>query len=161
MIEKVSPPVKSNSNPENILCAPPLFRTKPIFQIFQDFLRSFLKTAEKFLIIKKERRGESVGERKQQLYSYFENIDDDKKQFALDTIDEYLFFLDRMTELKKLPYIRVSKSNPERQELTPAAKLIKEYSQAIDAKRKTLLMILYRVENSAADELLAKLEEFE
>ena len=102
-----------------------------------------------------------MDERKQQLYSYFENIDDDKKQFALDTIDEYLLFIDRMRELRALPYIRVSKSNPERQELTPAAKLIKEYSQAIDAKRKTLLMILYRVENSAADELLAKLKEFE
>ena len=102
-----------------------------------------------------------MDERKQHLYSYFENIDDDKKQFALDTLDEYLFFLDRMRELRALPYIRVSKSNPERQELTPAAKLIKEYSQAIDAKRKTLLMILYRVENSAADELIAKLKEFE
>ena len=107
------------------------------------------------------KRGVCVDDRKKQLYSFFENTDEDKKQFALDTIDEYLFFLDRMRELRALPYIRVSKSNPERQELTPAAKLIKEYSQAIDAKRKTLLMILYRVENSAADELLAKLKEFE
>ena len=41
------------------------------------------------------------------------------------------------------------------------AKLIKEYSQVMDAKRGTLLRILYRVENSAADELLAKLSEFE
>ena len=98
---------------------------------------------------------------KEELRSYFELVDEDKKQFALDTLDEYLFFLDRMRELRALPYIRVSKSNPERQELTPAAKLIKEYSQAIDAKRKTLLMILYRMENSAADELLAKLAEFE
>ena len=49
----------------------------------------------------------------------------------------------------------------EKQELTPAAKLIKEYSQAVDNKRKVLLMILYRVESSAADELLAKLSEFE
>lgn len=100
-------------------------------------------------------------DRKAQLRGYFANIDEDKKQFALDTIDEYLFFLERINELKKLPYIRVHKSNPEKQELTPAAKLIREYSQAIDAKRKTLLMILYRVENSAADDLLKKLAEFE
>jgi hypothetical protein len=38
---------------------------------------------------------------------------------------------------------------------------VREYSQAVDAKRKTLLMILYRVENSAADDLLAKLAEYE
>lgn len=97
----------------------------------------------------------------EQIKAFFENVDEDKKQFALDTVDEYIFFLERIAELKKLPYIRVSKRDPERQELTPAAKLIREYSQAVDAKRKTLLMILYRVENSAADELLSKLAEFE
>ena len=99
--------------------------------------------------------------RSEQIKAFFDNVDEDKKQFALDTVDEYIFFRDRIAELKKLPYIRVSKRDPERQELTPAAKLIREYSQAVDAKRKTLLMILYRVENSAADELLAKLAEFE
>lgn len=98
---------------------------------------------------------------KEQLQAFFDNVDEDKKQFALDTIDEYLFFVGRIAELKKLPYIRVNKANPERQELTPAAKLVKEYSQAVDAKRKTLLMILYRVETSAADDLLKKLAEFE
>lgn len=98
---------------------------------------------------------------KEQLQAFFKNVDDDKKQFAFDTIDEYLFFVERIAELKKLPYIRVDKNNPERQQLTPAAKLIREYSQAVDSKRKTLLMILYRVETSAADELLAKLAEFE
>ena len=98
---------------------------------------------------------------KEELQAFFANVDEDKRQFALDTIDEYLFFVGRIAELKNLPYIRVDKNNPERQELTPAAKLIREYSQAVDAKRKTLLMILYRVENSAADDLLAKLKEFE
>jgi hypothetical protein len=97
----------------------------------------------------------------EQLRAFFANVDEDKRQFAYDTIDEYLFFTERIAELRQLPYIRVHKSNPEKQELTPAAKLIREYSQAVDAKRKTLLMILYRVENSAADELLAKLAEFE
>lgn len=98
---------------------------------------------------------------KEELRAFFELVDEDKRQFALDTIDEYCFFTERIAELKKLPYIRVNKKDPQRQELTPAAKLIKEYSQVIDAKRKTLLTILYRVENSAADELLSKLAEFE
>lgn len=100
-------------------------------------------------------------ERRTQLRGFFANVDEDKRSIAYDTIDEYLFFLDRIAELKKLPYIRVSKTNPERQELTPAAKLIREYSQAVDAKRKTLLTILYRVETSAADELLERLAAFE
>jgi hypothetical protein len=100
-------------------------------------------------------------ERAEQLKAFFDNVDEDKRQFALDTVDEYLFFIDRIAELRKLPFIRVDKKNPERQMLTPAAKLIREYSQAVDAKRKTLLMILYRVENTAADELLNVLKQFE
>ena len=99
--------------------------------------------------------------RADELKAFFKNVDEDKRQFACDCIDEYCFFIERINELKNLPYIRYDKKNPQRQELTPAAKLIKEYSQAIDNKRKTLLMILYRVESSAADELLAKLAEFE
>lgn len=97
----------------------------------------------------------------EELKEFFQNIDEDKRQFAYDTIDEYCFFLERINELKKLPYIRVSKKSPEVQQLTPAAKLIKDYSQALDAKRATLLRMLYRVETSEADALLAKLAEFE
>lgn len=100
-------------------------------------------------------------DRREQLRGYFANIDEDKRSFAYDTIDEYLFFLDRIAELRNLPFIRVHKNDAARQELTPAARLVREYSQAVDAKRKTLLMILYRVENSAADDLLQKLAEFE
>ncbi len=47
------------------------------------------------------------------------------------------------------------------QRTTAAGKLIKDYSQIVDAKRNTLLRIINSVENSAADELLAKLSEFE
>lgn len=96
-----------------------------------------------------------------ELKALFDNLDDDKKKFAYDTIDEYVFFQNKINELKKLPLIRVHPNNPAKQQLTPAAKLIKEYSQVVDAKRGTLLRILYRVETTAEDELLAKLSEFE
>ena len=96
-----------------------------------------------------------------ELKSFFEMVDEDKRQFAFDTIDQYVYFREKIEELKKLPYIQVSKKNPEMQRLTPAAKLIKEYSQVIDAKRGTLLRILNGIENSAADELFARLKEIE
>lgn len=96
-----------------------------------------------------------------ELKAYFDIIDEDKRAFALDTLDEYLYFQKQIAKLRQLPLIRVDKNNPEKQVVTPAGKLIKEYSQVMDAKRGTLLRILYRVENSAADELLAKLSEFE
>ena len=93
--------------------------------------------------------------------AYFDILDDDKKAFALDTLDEYFYFQEQIKKLRLLPLIRVNKNNPSKQEVTPAGKLIKDYSQIMDAKRGTLLRMLYRVENSAADELLAKLSEFE
>ncbi|MCQ2077031.1 MAG: hypothetical protein MJZ20_08440 [Bacteroidaceae bacterium] len=99
--------------------------------------------------------------REEELRAYFKDVDDDKKHLAYDTIEEYILFLDRINELKKMPYIRFDPKRPERQELTPAAKLIKDYSNIIDAKRKTLLTILYRVDATAADTLLAGLAELE
>ena len=90
-----------------------------------------------------------------------EVIDEDKRAFALDTIDEYVFFRAQIDRLRTLPLIRVDKNNPERQVVTPAGKLIKDYSQSLDSKRATLLRMLYKVETSAADELLNKLAEFQ
>ena len=98
---------------------------------------------------------------REELVKIFDAVGEDVRAFALDTLDEYLFFQEQITNLRKLPLIRVDKKNPERQQITPAGKLIKEYSQALDAKRGTLLRILYKVETSAADELLQKLAEFE
>lgn len=98
---------------------------------------------------------------REELQAFFKNVDADKRQFALDAIDEYCDLQERLEILKGLPDIEISKTNPQRCRRTEAAKLRKEYSQCIDAKRKTLLMILYRVESSAADDLLAKLAEFE
>lgn len=98
---------------------------------------------------------------KEELRKYFELVDEDKRQFAFDTIDEYIYFSEQIAALRKYPLIQVSKKNPAMQRQTAAGKMLKEYSQIIDAKRKTLLMILYRIENSAADDLLAKLAEFE
>lgn len=98
---------------------------------------------------------------RKELEAFFDNVGEDVKAFALDTIDEYLYFQEQIKKLRQLPLIRVDKKNPERQLVTPAGKLIKEYSQVLDAKRNTLLRILYRVESTTADELKAMLSEFE
>ena len=97
----------------------------------------------------------------EELKKIFDVLDDDKKPFAYDTLDEYLYFKEKINELRKLPLIRVSKKNPEMQQVTPAGKLIKDYSTVLDAKRATLLRLLYKVESSAAEDLLNKLSEFE
>lgn len=97
---------------------------------------------------------------RKKLEAFFANVGDDKKAFALDTLDEYLYFQEQIKKLRQYPLIRVSEKNPAMQQVTPAGKLIKEYSQIMDAKRGTLLRILYRVESSAADALKEMLSEF-
>lgn len=96
-----------------------------------------------------------------ELKELFKDIDKGQREIAFEIIEEMVMFRDRIKHLEKLPFIRVNKNNPEKQQMTPAAKMIKEYSQAVDNKRKTLLMILYRNTTSDADELLKKLAEFE
>lgn len=99
--------------------------------------------------------------KKEDVVKLFDIVDEDKREFALHALDEYFYFKAEYDRISKLPLIRVDKKNPERQQITSAGKLIKDISNVLDAKRATLLRILYRVESSAADELLSKLAEFE
>lgn len=114
--------------------------------------------------MKKEKTTEtknSKNETEKALKKCFENVDEDQRQLALDTVDEYLYFLGEIEKLKPFPKIRVSSVNPAVQKITPAGKLIKEYSQVVDAKRATLLRILNKTESSAADDLAAMFAKFE
>ena len=88
-------------------------------------------------------------------------IPSNKKIIAKDTVEEYIYFKEQIAKFSKLPLIRIDEKNTERQKVTPAGKLIKDYSQVVDAKRTTLLRILSNDGSTAEDELLAKLSEFE
>ncbi|MCQ2388010.1 MAG: hypothetical protein MJ066_06185 [Clostridia bacterium] len=97
----------------------------------------------------------------EELQAFFKNVDKDKRQFAFDTIDEYVFFVKKLEELKEYPLIEVSNKKPAMQRVTAAGKLIKDYSQVIDAKRGTLLRILSGIESTDADKLREMFKEFE
>lgn len=99
--------------------------------------------------------------KKEKLRNLFANVGEAERNFACDAIDEYLFFESKLKELQTMQLIQIGKRDPAQQRVTPAGKLIKDYSQVVDAKRSTLLRILYRTESSAADEFMARLSEFE
>ena len=110
----------------------------------------------------KKEKGQNINSEKiEKLKSLFACVEEEKRELAFDTIEEYVYFVGKVAELRKLPLLRVHPKNAARQIATPAAKLMKEYSQIIDSKRKTLLMILYRVEASEQNELLEALKSFE
>lgn len=67
--------------------------------------------------------------------------DPDNRIKATQLIDEIVFIEDRMTELRKLPFISVNPNNPAQQKSTPAAKLYKELLQQYNNSLKLLFRL--------------------
>lgn len=99
-------------------------------------------------------------DRRKQLEEIFRNVDEDQRQLVGNLIEEVVFLEEKMTELKKLPFIAIHPDNPARQKMTPAAKLYKEHSQSYMNAVRILLSLLNKVESSAQDDLIRALEEF-
>lgn len=98
--------------------------------------------------------------RREQLDDIFKNVEEEQKQLVSRLLDEVVFLEDKMSELKKLPFVNVHPKNPALQKTTSAAKLYKECSQSYMNAIRILAGILRKVESSAQDELLKMLEEF-
>ena len=101
------------------------------------------------------------GERLAELKAIFEKVDADKAAVVSPLLPQVVFMEQRLEELRQVPHIRIHPNNPARQEITAAGKQYKELMQSYNNTVKVLLMVLYRTESGAADELLAKLKEFE
>lgn len=100
-------------------------------------------------------------ERLAALQAIFEKVDPDKAAVVSPLLPQVVFMEGRLEELRAVPHIRIHPKDPARQEITAAGKQYKELMQSYNNTVKVLLMVLYRTESGAADELLAKLKEFE
>lgn len=90
----------------------------------------------------------------------FKDVDASEKALINALIDECVWYEEQMTELKKVPFIKVHPTNPALQKTTPAARLYKEYATSYMNALRILLNTLRKVEAEAQDELLKRLEEF-
>lgn len=98
--------------------------------------------------------------RREELDEIFKEIDPNEKKLVNNLIDELVFLEEQMNYLKTLPFIRVHPKNKALQETTKAAKQYKEFSQSYMNAIRILCSLLHKVDTSAADELIKKLEEF-
>ena len=98
--------------------------------------------------------------RREELDEIFRDVDEDEKKLVDNLIDEVVFLEEQMTRLKTLPFISVHPKNSALQKTTSAAKQYKECSQSYMNATRILLNVLRKVESSAQDELLKRLEEF-
>lgn len=99
-------------------------------------------------------------ERRQEFEKLFENVDETERKLVDRLIGEAVYAEEQMEALKKLPQIAVNPKNPALQKVTAAARLYKEYASSYRDTIRILLNVLRKVESSAQDELLRRLEEF-
>lgn len=99
--------------------------------------------------------------RLEKLLEIAEKLDADKRTAVEPLLTDIVFMENRLTELRKLPHIRIHPKNPERQQVTAAGKQYKETMQSYLNALKVILTAINRQESDAAAELLDKLKEFE
>lgn len=99
--------------------------------------------------------------RREELKKIFENVDEDKREVIMPLLDDVIFIEERLSELRKLPMLRVHPKNPARQEVTPAGKQYKEYMQSYLNALKVLQTTLYRAGESGESPLMKALRDFE
>ena len=82
-------------------------------------------------------------------------IPEESMELVSSVVDDVVFLEERLTELKKLPFIEVNPKNPMKQRSTPASKLYKEFLQQYINCIKMLEYVIYkekRLEGEVAEE---------
>ena len=87
--------------------------------------------------------------------------DASEKALVERLVDELIYYEAELENLKQLPFIATNPRYPAIQKVTPAAKLYKDLMAQYMNGIRILLNILRKVETSAQDELLKRLEEFQ
>jgi len=84
-----------------------------------------------------------------------ELLPEDSVELVKDVVDEVVFLEERLTELRKLPFIQVHPQDKARQRSTPAAKQYKEFLQQYVNCIKVIEAVIYRdkrLEDDGAEE---------
>ena len=81
-----------------------------------------------------------------------ELVPEDSLELVNSVIDDVVFLEERLTELKKLPFIEVNPKNPMKQRSTPASKLYKEFLQQYINCIKMIEYVIYKEKRLESDE---------
>ena len=79
-------------------------------------------------------------------------IPEESLELVTSVIDDVVFLEDRLTELKKLPFIEVNPKNSMKQRSTPASKLYKEFLQQYINCIKMIEYVIYKEKRLDGDE---------
>ena len=79
-------------------------------------------------------------------------IPEESMELVTSVLDDVVFLEERLTELKKLPFIEVNPKNPMKQRSTPASKLYKEFLQQYINCIKMIEYVIYKEKRLDGDE---------
>lgn len=80
-------------------------------------------------------------------------VPDDSKPMVREVVDEVVFLEERLTELKKLPFIQIHPNDPSVQRSTPASKQYKEFLQQYVNCIKMIEYVIYKDKRLEGDEV--------
>lgn len=102
-----------------------------------------------------------MSNRRKELDEICKDLDENDKKLLDPLLDEIVDLENQLSYLRTLPQIRVNPKDKSMQKKTEAAKLRKECSQSYMNAIRIVAAQLNKVESTAKDELLQKLEEFQ
>lgn len=79
-------------------------------------------------------------------------VPEDSLELVTSVIDDVVFLEERLTELKKLPFIQVHPQDTTKQRSTPASKQYKEFLQQYINCIKVIEAVIYRDKRLEGDE---------
>lgn len=97
--------------------------------------------------------------RYEKLKEIVSKVDEDKAAVIEPLLSDIIFMEERLATLRTMTHIRVSKKNPDVQQVTPAGKLYKETMQAYLNALKVIQTTLSRFAQEEADEFEKWLQE--
>ena len=80
-------------------------------------------------------------------------IPEESLELVTSVIDDVVFLEERLTELKKLPFIEINPKNHMKQRSTPASKLYKEFLQQYVNCIKMIEYVIYKDKRLDGDEV--------
>lgn len=98
--------------------------------------------------------------RYEELASHLENVDESKKEIVLSLLSDFVFYEEKILELRKYPQYIINPKNPQLQKTLPVHKILKDYqAQKNDIATKILRTLVNEIGEESA--LAKALRDFE
>lgn len=96
----------------------------------------------------------------EEISKHLDNVDESKKEFVLSLLSDFVFYEEKIKELRKYPQYIINPNNPLQQKTLPVHRILKDYqAQKNDIAVKILRTLQGEVGEESA--LMKALSEFE